>query len=76
MGYYSWYNDPLPTNCVVDWICPGGTGCGYPEFVHRPGTEYGKKRAKAPKICFLLSRITSPDFVFSVETPHHRPPLP
>lgn len=43
IGYYSWYYDPLPTNCVADWICPGGTGCGYPEFVHRPGPEYGKR---------------------------------
>jgi pyruvate formate lyase activating enzyme len=20
----SWYFDPLPTNCVADWVCPGG----------------------------------------------------
>jgi pyruvate formate lyase activating enzyme len=25
----SWYHDPLPTNCVADWVCPGGTGAGY-----------------------------------------------
>ena len=20
----SWYHDPLPTNCVADWVCAGG----------------------------------------------------
>jgi pyruvate formate lyase activating enzyme len=39
----SWYYDPLPTNCVADWVCPGGTGTGYPEFAHRDGPEYGYK---------------------------------
>ncbi|WP_456431720.1 radical SAM protein [Thermosulfuriphilus sp.] len=37
----SWYLDPLPTNCVADWVCPGGTGAGYPQFAHRPGPEKG-----------------------------------
>ena len=37
----SWYDDPLPTNCVGDWVCPGGTGCGYPVFAHNDGPEYG-----------------------------------
>lgn len=27
-GKLSWYHDPLPTNCVADWVCPGGTGTG------------------------------------------------
>jgi len=36
-----WYHDPLPTNCVADWVCPGGTGAGYPEFARRPGPETG-----------------------------------
>lgn len=22
-GLLSWYYDPLPTNCVADWVCPG-----------------------------------------------------
>ncbi len=39
----SWYYDPLPTNCVADWVCPGGTGEGYPKFAYRPGAEYGYK---------------------------------
>lgn len=37
----SWYLDPLPTNCVADWVCPGGTGCGYPEYAYKPGAEHG-----------------------------------
>ena len=35
----SWYYDPLPTNCVADFVCPGCTGCGYPQFAYRPGVE-------------------------------------
>jgi pyruvate formate lyase activating enzyme len=40
-GNLSWYHDPLPTNCVGDWICAGGTGCGYPHYANREGPEYG-----------------------------------
>lgn len=36
-----WYLDPLPTNCVADWVCPAGTGAGYPRFAYRDGPEYG-----------------------------------
>lgn len=39
----SWYHDPLPTNCVADFVCPGGTGQGHPRFAYRPGPEYGYK---------------------------------
>lgn len=42
-GYLSWYYDPLPTNCVGNWVCPGGTGAGYPEYSHSKGAEYGYK---------------------------------
>lgn len=42
-GNYEWYYDLLPTNCVADWVCPGGTGAGYPEYAHRSGPEYGYK---------------------------------
>lgn len=37
----SQYYDPLPTNCVADWVCPGGTGAGYPLFAHDRGPEVG-----------------------------------
>ncbi len=42
-GKLSWYHDPLPTNCVGDWVCAGGTGAGYPKYAHRSGPEYGYK---------------------------------
>ncbi len=42
-GKLSWYHDPLPTNCVADWVCPGGTGAGYPEFALKQGPEVGYK---------------------------------
>jgi pyruvate formate lyase activating enzyme len=37
----SWYYDPLPTNCVADWVCAGGTGAGYPKWAHQRGAEQG-----------------------------------
>jgi pyruvate formate lyase activating enzyme len=37
----SYYLDPLPTNCVADWVCPGGTGAGYPQYAHVEGPEVG-----------------------------------
>ncbi|MGD9497958.1 MAG: radical SAM protein [Armatimonadota bacterium] len=40
-GRLDWYHDALPTNCVADWVCPGGTGAGYPEFAYRRGPETG-----------------------------------
>lgn len=39
----SWYHDSLPTNCVGDWVCPGGTGAGYPRYSYSPGVERGYK---------------------------------
>lgn len=40
-GKLSWYHDPLPTNCVADWVCAGGTGAGYPDYSYSPGPEKG-----------------------------------
>ncbi len=28
-GLLHWYRDPLPTNCVADWVCPGHRAYGY-----------------------------------------------
>jgi len=42
-GRLSWYHDPLPTNCVADWVCPGGRGAGYPKYAHFSGPEHGYK---------------------------------
>ncbi len=42
-GFFSWYYDSLPTNCVADWVCPGGTSAGFPEYSCSRGPEYGYK---------------------------------
>jgi pyruvate formate lyase activating enzyme len=40
-GILEWYYDPLPTNCVAWWFCPGCTGAGYPKYAHSRGAETG-----------------------------------
>jgi pyruvate formate lyase activating enzyme len=40
-GILEWYYDPLPTNCVAWWFCPGCTGAGYPKHAHKQGAETG-----------------------------------
>jgi len=42
-GNLSFYHDPLPTNCVADFVCPGGTGAGHPQYAHSQGPERGFK---------------------------------
>ncbi|BAW31922.1 MAG TPA: hypothetical protein PLO64_00585 [Methanothermobacter sp.] len=37
------YFDPLPTNCVANWVCPRGTGAGYPKYAYSTRPEYGYK---------------------------------
>jgi pyruvate formate lyase activating enzyme len=46
-GKLSWYHDPLPTNCVGDWVCPGCTGAGYPTYAHAAGPELGYKPVRS-----------------------------
>lgn len=51
-GKLSWYHDPLPTNCVADWVCPGGSRCGYPVHSYAEGPEYGYENlAVFPHAC-------------------------
>jgi pyruvate formate lyase activating enzyme len=40
-GAVQWYHDPLPTNCVADWVCPASGPAGYPEFTDTKGPERG-----------------------------------
>lgn len=40
-GKFCYYHDPIPTNCVADWVCPGGTGAGFPKYARDNGTEVG-----------------------------------
>jgi pyruvate formate lyase activating enzyme len=43
LAFVEWYHDYLPTNCVGDWVCPGGSDAGYPEYSHSEGAERGYK---------------------------------
>ena len=40
-GAVQWYHDPLPTNCVADWVCPASGRAGYPVFTDTKGPEHG-----------------------------------
>lgn len=40
-GILDWYYDPIPTNCVAWWFCPGCTGAGYPKYAYKRGAETG-----------------------------------
>ncbi|RKX78202.1 MAG: radical SAM protein [Spirochaetes bacterium] len=40
-GKLSWYHDPLPTNCVGEWVCAGCTEAGFPGYSYRRGPENG-----------------------------------
>ncbi len=40
-GILEWYYDPIPTNCVASWFCPGCTGIGYPKYSYTSGPEFG-----------------------------------
>lgn len=40
-GLCEWYYDAHVTNCVASWVCPAGTGCGYPKYARRKGPEFG-----------------------------------
>jgi len=40
-GVLQWYYDPLPTNCVAWWFCPGCTGAGYPKYAYKKTAETG-----------------------------------
>jgi pyruvate formate lyase activating enzyme len=42
-GLVEWYHDALPTNCVAGWVCPAGTGIGYPAVAYTQGPEIGWK---------------------------------
>ncbi|MEM2153415.1 MAG: radical SAM protein [Nitrososphaeria archaeon] len=42
-GVLEWYYDPLPTNCVAEWFCPGCTGLGFPKYANMPTAEIGYK---------------------------------
>jgi pyruvate formate lyase activating enzyme len=42
-GFVDWYHDLLPTNCVADWVCPGGSPAGFPKYSYSESPEHGYK---------------------------------
>jgi pyruvate formate lyase activating enzyme len=42
LGVFTAYHDPLPTNCVADWVCPGCSASGYPDYSYSRGPERGR----------------------------------
>ena len=40
-GFFSFYYDPLPSNCVAGPFCPGCTSSGYPKYSYAEGPEIG-----------------------------------
>ena len=38
-----WYYDFLPTNCVADWVCPGCSNSGFPQYSYSSTPEFGYK---------------------------------
>ena len=42
-GAVSWHHDHLPTNCVADWVCAGGSSAGYPRYSVSRGPEFGHR---------------------------------
>ena len=42
-GVFTAYHDALPTNCVADWVCPGSSGAGYPDYSYARGAERSYK---------------------------------
>lgn len=42
-GHFASYYDPLPTNCVTYWVCPGGTDRGFSRYSYAETAERGYK---------------------------------
>jgi pyruvate formate lyase activating enzyme len=71
-GKLSWYHDPLPTNCVADWVCPAGTGAGYPKFACSPGPEFGRKNLAVFFHACTLNCLFCQNWHFKKESLSHR----
>jgi len=61
-GVLSYYYDPLPTNCVADWVCPAGTGAGYPKYTYSPKCEIGYYNLAV----FYAACLPGDELIFSV----------
>jgi pyruvate formate lyase activating enzyme len=68
-GKLSWYHDPLPTNCVGDWVCPAGTGAGYPKYAYCAGPERGYENLAVFFHACSLNCLFCQNWHFRRETP-------
>ncbi|GAB4372112.1 MAG: radical SAM protein [Deltaproteobacteria bacterium] len=68
LGKLSWYHDPLPTNCVADRVCAGGTGAGHPVFAHRPGPERGYRNLAVFFHACSLNCLSCQNWTFRLES--------
>jgi pyruvate formate lyase activating enzyme len=71
-GKLSWYHDPLPTNCVADWVCPGGTGAGFPQYAHCACPERGYKNLAVFFHACTFNCLYCQNWHFREETLKHR----
>lgn len=71
----SYYHDPLPTNCVADWVCAGGTGVGYPHFSMAKGPEVGWYNLAVFFEACNFNCLYCQNWTFKRETPAGKPRL-
>lgn len=67
-GSLQFYHDPLPTNCVADWVCAGGAGSGYPVYSYREGPEYGFKNLAVFFCACSFNCLYCQNWHFKIET--------
>jgi len=72
----SYYQDPLPTNCVADWVCAGGTGAGHPRYAHDRGPEAGFYNLAVFFEACNFNCLYCQNWCFKEIPPSKRPPLP
>jgi len=70
-GNLSYYYDPLPTNCVGDFVCPAGTGRGHPAYALSEGPEYGYKNLAVFYHACAFNCLYCQNYHYKTETASH-----
>jgi pyruvate formate lyase activating enzyme len=71
-GTLDWYHDPLPTNCVADWVCAGGSYAGYPQYSYRQEAEFGYKNLAVFYRACSFNCLYCQNWYFKQTTGHSR----